>query len=357
MPVIPRRTMVRMILLALLAVPLASGCERTQPVHNTRFLAFGTLVDLSIVGVSKGQADEAAREIEGDFLRLHHEWHAWEEGTLERVNRLLRKGEPFEAPEVVLPMIELGRTLATASDHLFNPAIGKLIDAWGFHKDDPDGNQPPSPEVISKLLAENPRMTDIHSDGPTLQCDNPAVKLDFGAFGKGYGINLAVARLREMGIDNAIVNAGGDLRAIGSRSGTPWRIAIRNPTGTGVLGMVAVSGDESVFTSGDYERNYTYEGKRYHHIIDPRTGYPAEGAVSVTVIHPDAAVADAAATALFIAGPDEWYELARGMCLQYVLLVDDKGIIHMNPEMEERVDLVVDSAQIKLSPPLGHFAE
>jgi thiamine biosynthesis lipoprotein len=347
----------RPLLLALLASLLVGGCERTQPVHHTTFLAFGTLVDLSIVGVSKQQADEAARVIEEDFLKLHHEWHAWEEGTLERVNSQLQKGEPFKAPDVVLPLIELGRTLSLASDHLFNPAIGRLIDVWGFHKDNPDGNKPPEPEVIAELLAANPRMTDIHSDGPMLQCDNPAVRLDFGAFGKGYGINLAVGRLKEMGIGSAIVNAGGDLRAIGSRSGTPWRIAIRNPSGSGVLGMVEVSGDESVFTSGNYERHYTYQGKRYHHIIDPRTGYPAEGSASVTVIHPDAAVADAAATALFIAGPEHWHEVARGMCLQYVLLVDDKGIIHMNPEMEERVELLIDSAQIRLSPPLGLFVE
>jgi len=91
-----------------------------------------------------------------------------------------------------------------------------------------------------------------------------------------------------------------------------------------------------VFTSGDYERYYMYKGKRYHHIIDPRTGYPAEGSQSVTVITKDSGLADAAATALFVAGPDHWYELAKKLGLKQVLLVDSEGKIHVSPQMLER---------------------
>ena len=150
-------------------------------------------------------------------------------------------------------------------------------------------------------------MSDLHIDGIHLSSTNPTVQLDFGAFGKGYGIDLAIEKLRKMGIENAIVNAGGDLRAIGSRSGTPWRIAIRRPSGAGVLGVIKTDSDESIFTSGDYERNFVWQGVRYHHIIDPRTGYPAKGVSSVTVIHTDATTADAAATALFVAGMKDWH--------------------------------------------------
>jgi thiamine biosynthesis lipoprotein len=195
-------------------------------------------------------------------------------------------------------------------------------------------------------------MSDIEVEGILIRSKNPAVKLDFGAIGKGYGIDLAVAHLRELGIDNAIVNAGGDLRAIGDRSGQPWRIAIRRPTG-GVFGIIGVSGDESVFTSGDYERNFIYEGKTYHHIIDPRTGWPAEGTRAVTVIHTDGTTADAAATALFVAGPDHWYEIAKRMGIRYVLLLDSEGTVHMNPEMAERIELMDRDADTELSPPLS----
>jgi thiamine biosynthesis lipoprotein len=195
-------------------------------------------------------------------------------------------------------------------------------------------------------------MSDLRLDGLLVRSDNRAVKLDFGAIGKGYGIDLAMERLRELGITNAILNAGGDLRAIGDRSGQPWRIAIRRPSG-GVLGVIMVSGDESLFTSGDYKRNFIYEGRTYHHIIDPRTGSPAEGTRSVTVAHTDATTADAAATALFVAGPAGWYEVAKRMGIRYVLLVDSEGTLHMNPAMAKRFEPIYEDLEVELSPPLS----
>jgi thiamine biosynthesis lipoprotein len=337
---------------ALLLALAAVGCTPTDPVLNSRILAFGTLVDISILGVSREKAEQATQRIAEDFAYMHRAWHAWDPGPLGRTNSLLRTGEPFAAPPSVLPLIERGRTLSELSGGLFNPAIGRLIERWGFHSDDPHCVDPPSRQEIEALLADNPRMSDILVDGIMLRSANPAVQLDFGAFGKGFGIDMAVEHLKEMGIRNAIVNAGGDLRAIGSRDGRPWRIAIRRPTGTGVFATVQVSGDESVFTSGNYERRYACDGKSYHHIIDPRTGYPAEGAQSVTVLHDDATTADAAATALFVAGPDRWYETARRLGIRYVLLVDDEGVVHMNPAMQERLDFLSPPREIRLSPPL-----
>lgn len=340
-----------LVLLALSTL-LLTGCERGAPTYQTRFLAFGTLVDLTIAGADDDQARQAASLIEQDFLRMHRSWHAWDPGPLGRVNRLLKTGGRFSAPPSVLPLIQLGKKLSARSDGLFNPAIGQLIAAWGFHSSDPEGAHPPPAELIEQLVTANPRMEDIRIDGIQLQCDNPAVQLDFGAFGKGYGIDLAIDHLRELGIDNAIINTGGDLRAIGNHNGVPWRIAIRSPDGKGVIGTLGISGDESVFTSGDYERNFVWKGKRYHHIIDPRTGYPAQGTTSVTVIHSDSATADAAATALFIAGPEQWYAIARQMGIRYVLLIDDQGRLHMNPAMQQRLKLIPQDAEIILSPPL-----
>ena len=337
----------------LLILFLLTGCgqQKASPVTN-KFLAFGTLVDLTIQGVPQKEADAATAVIEQDFKVMHHAWHAWDPGPLGRVNRLIPSGEPFSVPPSVLPLIKLGTELAELSGNRFNPAIGRLINLWGFHSSDPSGWTPPADAEVRKLLQANPRMSDLKFDGVQMHSSNPAVNLDFGAFGKGYGIDLAIEHLKELGIKNAILNAGGDLRAIGSRSGQPWRIAIRSPDGDGPLAILKVQGDESVFTSGDYERNYTHQGKRYHHIIDPRSGYPAEGARSVTVMHDNAAWADAAATALFVAGADEWYQVARAMSIRYVLLVDSAGTIHMNPAMAERVELLETDRLIEISAPL-----
>ena len=338
-------------LTALLIILSIMGCKREQPVYNTRFLAFGTLVDLSIIGIDKETADRASNTLEQDFAFMHQAWHAWDPGPLGRVNRLIQQGETFSVPPSILPMIKLGQRYTEQSGGLFNPAIGQLVDLWGFHIDEPECRPPPPPEAIRNLVRSAPSMADLTLDGIEMYSSNPDVKLDFGAFGKGYGIDLAIAHLRELGIRNAIVNAGGDLRAIGDRDGQPWRIAIRRPNG-GVFATIEVAGDESVFTSGDYERYFVYEGESYHHIIDPRNGYPARGSKSVTVVHSNAATADAAATALFVAGPNEWVEVARNMGVSQVLLMDQAGTIHMTPAMAKRVKFLEREPDIKLSPPL-----
>lgn len=340
-----------MLLLLVLLASMLVGCRAETPVYTTRFLAFGTLMDLSIVGVDREKAELASQLIEQDFAFMHRAWHAWEPGPLGRVNQLLAEGKPFAAPPSVLPLLRKSQELAERSDGLFNPAIGYLVDLWGFHTDSPECRPPPPSRDIETLVKANPQMGEIQIDGILLRGTNPTIKLDFGAIGKGYGIDLAIEHLRELGVHNAIINAGGDLRAIGDRDGQPWRIAIRRPTG-GVLAILNVTGDESVFTSGDYERNFIYEGKTYHHIIDPRTGWPAEGTRSVTVVHTDATTADAAATALFVAGPKDWFAIAKRMGIRHVLLIDAEGTVHMDPGMAERVELLDRNLPTEISPPL-----
>ncbi len=338
---------------ALCLALLLAGCRDDSPVYNTRFLAFGTLMDLSIVGVGLEEAERASQLQDPEFQFMHQAWHAWDPGPMGRVNTLLATGKPFAAPPCILPLVRQSQELAARSDHLFNPAIGHLVDLWGFHADAPERRAPPDKARIDALVRANPLMSDIEVDGILLRGKNPAVKLDFGAIGKGYGIDLAIAHLRELGIHHAIVNAGGDLRAIGNRDGQPWRIAVRSPGGGGVLAILQVSGDESIFTSGDYERNFTHEGKNYHHVIDPRTGWPAEGAHSVTVIHGDATTADAAATALLVAGPARWHEIAQAMGIRSVLLIDQAGRYHMDPSMAARVEILDRHPEIIISPPLA----
>ncbi len=344
----------RFLLLLVSGVALAlSACSPQQPAGTARFLAFGTLIDLTVIGVEDRAFDRISAAIQNDFAYMHKAWHAWDPGPLGRVNQLLPSGKPFAVPPSVLPLIETGKQLAEDSGHLFNPAIGRLIALWGFHSEEMDPGSLPSAEEVERLVRANPRMSDLIIEGIMLRCTNPAVQLDFGGLGKGYGIDLAIQHLRELGVENAIVNAGGDLRAIGSRDGHPWRIAIRSPTGSGVIGTLETRRDESVFTSGNYERYFTRGGKTYHHIIDPRTGYPARGVRSVTVVHREATVADAAATALFVAGPEHWHRIAQQLGIGFVLLVDEQGILHMNPAMAQRLQLL-DPAdhEIRLSPPL-----
>mgnify|MGYP001819567028 CR=1 FL=1 len=330
------------------------GCEQHKdPVYHDQFFAFGTLIDISLYSVEQPLAESVCRQIEQDFLDLHASWHAWQPGPLASLNRHLSALEEDTIEPSLLPLLTEAHRLSGLSAGLFNPVMGKLIALWGFHdKALPLGTLPDN-TALTEWLAQPPSSNDIKIDGTLISSSNPSVAYDLGGFAKGYAIDHAVDRLRAAGIHDAIVNAGGDLRAIGQHGDRPWRIGIRHPRDNGIIASIEIAGDDSVFTSGDYERFFEVDGKRYHHIIDPRTGYPALNTTSVTVIHSNAATADAAATALFVAGPDQWWSTANSMGIRYVMLIDTLGTIHINPEMQSRIHFEPGiNAEISLSAPL-----
>ena len=333
---------------------LLASCSQPIPVHTRTVLAFGTLIDISIAHPDSNSAEQAMDALERDFNWMQEAWNSQGRNALRRVNQLLATGEWFSAAPSNTPLIKAAIPLARQSDQLFNPAIGKLIKLWNFDDSAPSEQQPPDQDSIDQLTLSQPKMSDIEFNGILIRTLNPDLMLDFGAFGKGYGIDRAINKLKEMGFNNALINAGGDLRAAGRNGNRPWRIGIRHPRQNGIIASLETEGDESVFSSGDYERYYIYQGKRYHHIIDPRTGYPARGSMSVTVIHADATTADAAATALFIAGPKDWHRIARQMGIRYVMLIAKDGSIYMNPAMAKRVTIANPAtARIIISKPLS----
>ncbi len=338
MPSIRQRlTTLRTVVLCSLLLIIGSGCEPQPSVQQQQFLALGTLIDLSLYGADKQQTEEAVKKISVRMEQIHHDWHAWQAGKLSQLNQQLQAGQTVELSDEQRALIASGIQLAAQSEQRFNPAAGKLIGLWGFHSDERPADPPPSEQAIKNFLQHAPSMAQLTLTGNTLSSSNPQLQLDVGGYAKGYAVDEAIRILREMGIDNAIVNAGGDLRAIGDKHGQAWRIGIRHPRKPGVIASIEVSGDESVFTSGDYERYFEYHGQRYHHIIDPQRGHPARGVSSVTIIHTDATTADAAATALFIAGVHDWPRIAKQMQIDHAMLIDESGIIHMTPKMQARV--------------------
>ena len=340
-------------LIPLLSLLTLVSCHQgKEPSFNESFLAFGTLINVTITNEKPEYAAKAIEMLEQDFEKRHKQWHAWHKGELTQINKLISQNKEATIPDEMLPLITKGIALNKSSKNLFNPAIGKLINLWGFHDDSQIVKQPPSPGAVSYLLKQKPSMQDLTLTGNKLTSTNPNVQIDFGAYGKGYGIQLAIERLRKLHIDNALINAGGDVSTIGSRGGRAWRVAIRSPKKSSVFATADIFNNESIFTSGDYERHFIYEGINYHHIIDPRTGYPAIGASSVTVIDNDPTVADAAATALLIAGPSEWYKIAKKMGIKYVALLDSTGTLHLNPAMKKRLTILNKKIKQVVSEPL-----
>ena len=330
------------------------GCEqpKDQVFHN-QFFAFGTLIEISLYGVDAQLAESISKEIEQDFIDMHASWHAWQPGALATLNEKLSRLEPATIAPSILPLIEEAGRLSQQSRGLFNPVIGNLIALWGFHDNPLPVGTLPDRTAINNLVEQAPALSDITISDDLITSINPSLAFDLGGFAKGYAIDRAIDRLRASDVENAIINAGGDLRVIGQHGDRPWRIGIRHPRKNSILASIEVSGNTSIFTSGDYERFFEVDGQRYHHIIDPRTGYPASSTTSVTVIHGNAATADAAATALFVAGPDQWLSTARNMGIHHVMLIDQQGTIHMNPAMQSRIHFEPGlDAQISLSAPL-----
>ncbi len=328
---------------ALVLIAGALGaCVESPEAKRVRFEAMGTLVEVTVYDEDTATAGAAGAEVEALFHELQRRWDPWGDGELGRLNAAADGGRPLPVDEDLAGLLDGAAAISRDSEGLFDPAVGSLIRLWAFSSEDLVPTAPPDAEAIRRAIADNRPLYQIWRPESRELTLATGAAVDLGGFAKGVAVDMAIDLLRSRGIDNAIVNAGGDLRAIGRHGDRQWRIGVRDPRGEGVLAAIDVEGDESVFTSGDYERYFIHEGRRYHHIIDPRDGYPTEGVTSVTVIHREAALADAAATALFVAGPGDWPRVAGLLGVDQVMLVETSGTIHMTPEMEARTWLMPD---------------
>ncbi len=333
---------------------LATACSHPSQnkVIEQQFYVFGTVVSLSFYGIDDKQAAAAGAEVERMFRQMHNDWHAWQKGALTDINDAIAAGKPIPVHGSLIPLIEKSQEAARLSDNLFNPAIGKLIRLWGFQSSEMPTGPIPTEEEIAKLVAEHPTMADVEIKDGVLTSKNRAVRMDFGGVAKGYAVELALKRLQEMGVHNAIVNAGGGLGVIGQHGDRPWRVGIQNPFGEGALGSIEVHDGENVHTSGNYERFREWQGKRYSHIIDPRTGWPVQEVVSATVIYTDGALTDAFTKPFIVGGTKEWYDFAKRLHLKDVMVVDTKGTVYMTPDMQKRVQFITAPAKVVVSPPV-----
>jgi len=337
------------VLVGLLVLTI-TACHSHTKVAETKdtILAFGTMVEVTLLDVPRQDSQAILKRINDEITYMHYAFHAWKPGPIGRTNQLLAAAGEFTANPSVVPLLIKAQRLARESHNLFNPAIGKLITLWGFHDDFPPEGPPPDDAAIQSLVKQHPSMSDLTINGIRISNTNPAVKLDLGAIAKGYAVDFVIDTLKAEGIKNALINAGGDLKVLGQHGDRPWHIGIRDPRGDGVIASTDVHDGEAMFTSGDYENYYEYQGKRYHQILDPRTGYPADKTRSVTIIARDGALADAAATALFVAGPSQWLAIAKDMGITQAMLIDAHGVIYMTPQMHKRIKLEKPSKDVRV---------
>jgi thiamine biosynthesis lipoprotein len=321
---------------------LVLGCQilGCQPIeapqtHSRTIVALGTLVTVEILDTEEVQAEQALDSLERYFLTIQREWYAFGDGELGQVNAALSAGNSSTLSPELASLTRRSLALRDRSGGLFDPTIGMLVELWGFAGTEAAERTPPSDASINQWK-DNAQQAGLTIVDSIVTAEKP-IKLTFGAIAKGTALNYAGELLTTTGIENALIDAGGDLKVLGRHGDRRWRIGIRNPHADGILGTIQLESGEAVVTSGNYERYFRHNGQTYHHLLDPRTGRPVTHTAGVTVIAKDAELADAAATALMVAGSERFHQLAEQMGITHAMLVTARGDIIMTPKMTARI--------------------
>jgi len=322
---------------AALTLSLVAGCD-SRRVSQQRFLQFGTIIDISLVHNDNQLTDLVFSEIDQLLSTRHQEWHGWEDGTLTRFNKALAKqpAEGVAIPPTLELLISKSKQYYRLSQGRFNPAIGRLIAAWGFH-DQSAADQP----TIALIKHNMPGMDDLEIEHDRAFSSNPNLQLDFGAIAKGLGVSQIAQLVRQHQIKDFIINAGGDVYAEGSKPGAPWQIAIQSPFDETVLGSIQTSSAVSIFTSGNYRRFYQDSPqKQRHHIIDPKTGEPSTTISAITLLHSDPLIADVAATTLMLTEPAELKQMAATLEIEDYLAITLQHELFISQSMLNKIQWI-----------------
>ena len=300
-----------MVALVAITLPFFYSSDLTDSRTTYSKMLMGTVVEITLKGDEGAPAAELAFDEIARLERIFSSYIPTSEVSM--VSASAGKG-PVAVGEDLMNVLETTLMVSEASSGAFDPTVGVLREVWTFN--DGSNDVPTRGEVAPLLALVDYKKIKIDRDAGTVWITGEDMTLDLGGVAKGYIVGKAVEVLKATGVRWSIIKAGGDMWAFDDDKGAPFTIGVQHPRKTGkLLGAVTFPGG-AVATSGDYERFFIKDGKRYHHIIDPVTGMPATASMSVTVVSRDPALADAMSTALFVMGP------AAGM----LLVEETKGI-------------------------------
>lgn len=291
----------------------------------------GTSMRIVAIGRDRAALEAALVAAEAELRRVEDLMTDWRPSPLMDMNAAAGSG-PVAVPAELGRLVERSLLVAELSGGAFDPTWRGVGTLWKLRADPPV--IPGDAAIAAGLERVNFRRVAVTADAAreTYTVELPAgFELGLGGIAKGYGVDRAMTVLMEHGVEHGIVDAGGDLKALGQHFDGPWEVAIRHPRRRAgergdVMAVVPVS-NACVVTSGDYERFVVIDGVRYHHIVDPRTGRPSTGCMSATVVGPDAAVCDALATALCVLGPDDGLALIERSGAYQALAVGMDGAV------------------------------
>lgn len=318
-----------------LALGVASSCARDAESYRT-FDGEAMATRWQVVLPERAGAREAADAVFARLVALDLELSEWKEGSpLSAVNRAAGVA-PVAVPDELFRLLERSLALGGASDGAFDVSWAALWGLWDFRAATP--TLPDPSEIESRRRLVDYRKVALDSAQRTVFLPEAGMKLGLGAIGKGYALDEAAEILVRAGFADFLLVGGGQTLARGAHGERPWRVGVRDPRGGPEEFFATVEpGDASLSTSADNESFFEVDGVRYHHILDPRTGWPSRGLRSATVLHPEATVADALSTALLVLGRERGLALAIEQGAQ-ALVVDERGEVATTPGWGARLE-------------------
>jgi thiamine biosynthesis lipoprotein len=300
-----------------------------EAITYTRLL-MGTVVEVTLMEGDRAGFDRAAESAFAEIGRLESLLSNYRpDSDVSRINAAA--GHRVNVSDETIETIGYALKAAELSDGAFDPTVGALGRLWGYSS---ELERVPEKDAVAKFLPlVDYRAVSVDRAVMEAGLDRKGMAMNLGGVAKGYIAGKAVSALREAGVERGIVKAGGDMFVFqGEGAERPFIIGIQDPRGKGALGAVRLL-NGAVSTSGDYERYFIKDGVRYHHILDPKTGYPARGVMSVTIVAEDPAMADALSTAVFVMGRVRGMALIERLDRVEGVIVDEAGGIFASSGM------------------------
>ncbi len=312
-------------------------------------LVMDTVCTITVVSPSKKQAGEA---IEAGFASIEKLEHILDffsdESEITAINMAAGKG-PVRVRRETLDVIQRSVKVAEYTNGAFDPTVGPLMELWGFSGPSSGSVSIPDAEAIRYVtgLVDFKKMS-INASASEVSLAEKGMKLDLGGLAKGYAADMAIDAIKAKGIKSALVAIAGDIKGFGLRPDLkPWKVGIQNPRvksievpdgdGNTIIATLDLK-EEAISTSGDYQRFFIRDGERYHHILDPETGFPASGVISVTVIAPYGYMADGLSTGIFILGREKGIKLLESLGFNGII-VDSNRQIYITENLEGRIEI------------------
>lgn len=308
---------------------------KTPPYQSPTYFAMDTSIDFTILGRSEKEATADAETCLKLISGIESRTSRFDPGSdVSRINESAGK-EPVKVSPETLEMIKTSIEYSELSGGAFDITIAPIVELWGFYSG--EYRVPTESEIAEVLPLVDYRKIVVDEENSTVMLAEEGMQIDLGGVAKGYAAGASCDLLEERGVKNGLVNFGGAVGAIGLREdGKPWVVGVKDPRGGEfeTVGELWLE-DGYALTSGDYQRYFEEDGKRYCHIFDPRTGIQPSGAIGVTVVGTDPLVADILSTAAFIMGPEKGMELVESQEGYEALMIDSNREIIMSDGMEE----------------------